>query len=69
MGVWLSEVCLESDIAFDTHVMFACRALLEAFLSAPLAERRSNKVFYAAIHRMWPQLLELPINGEMASWP
>jgi len=26
-------------------------------------------VFYATIHRMWPQLLELPINGEMASWP
>tara|TARA_R110002020_G_scaffold143823_6_gene316406 strand:+ start:11429 stop:12835 length:1407 start_codon:yes stop_codon:yes gene_type:complete len=69
MGTWLSELCLESDIAFDTHIMFSCRALLEAFVSAPLAERRVNKVFYASIHRMWPHLLALPINGEKVAWP
>ncbi|WP_156174413.1 hypothetical protein [Hoeflea sp. IMCC20628] len=68
MGTWLSELCLESDIAFDTHVMFSCRALLEAFLSAPLDKRRKNAVFHAAIQKMWPGFMALPINGETVFW-
>lgn len=67
MGAWHSSILLETDIALDTHVMYNCRALFEALLSAPKAEREAGKVFHEAIRRNWPDLLGMPINGVLAA--
>lgn len=62
-GAWHSGILLEADIAWDTHVMYNCRALFKALLGVPKRARHRGAVFHEAILLQWPQLLEMPVNG------
>lgn len=60
MACWHSNVVLESDFAFDTHVLFNSRWVLERMLSVPEEDRLRGSVFRHLIAGLWP---------ELAAWP
>jgi predicted glycosyltransferase len=62
MGTWHSLIILESDVAFDTHVLFNCRALAEKMLSVPIDKRIQSETHRNIIQTLWPQLLHWPID-------
>lgn len=62
MGVWQSQVLLESDVAHDTFSYFNARKILSLFLSIPITDRKNNKLFYAIISRNWPVINYWKIN-------
>ena len=62
-GTWLTCVLLESDVAFDTFELFNCRALAEKMLSVPVEQRKESAIHYGIIKRLWPVLLQWPINA------
>lgn len=62
-GTWLTNVLLESDVAFDTFMLFNCRSLVEKILSVRLEQRITSEVPYGIIGQLWPVLLEWPVNA------
>jgi hypothetical protein len=60
LACWHSNVILESDFAFDTHVLFNARSILRSFLSVPPPERRHGATFRLVIADLWPELLRWP---------
>ena len=62
MGTWHSLVLLESDVAFDTFIPFNCRVLTEKILSVSMGQRLESSAYYKVIKRLWPVLLQWPIN-------
>jgi hypothetical protein len=60
MACWHSNVVLESDFAFDTHVLFNSRWILERMLSVPEIDRSRGLVLRHLIAELWP---------ELAAWP
>jgi hypothetical protein len=67
MGLWHSWLCTEADIAHDTFPIFSHRRLLELLLSVQHSKRESSEVFELATKRLWPQLMDWPINPR--KWP
>ena len=67
MGCWHSHVVLESDLAFDTHVLFNCRRILKAMLSLSLQDRIAATLFHNLIRSELPELADIPINPTV--WP
>ena len=67
MSCWHSNVVLESDFAFDTHVLFNSRWILERMLSVPAAERARGSLFRHLIAELWPDLAAWPIDPGGAS--
>lgn len=61
-ATWLSLVLLEQDVAFDTFELFNCRVLAEKVLSVPAEHRLRWATHYGVIKRLWPVLLQWPIN-------
>jgi hypothetical protein len=61
MSCWHSNVVLESDFAFDTHVLFNSRWILERLLAAPFADRCRGTSFAALVTILWPELLAWPM--------
>ena len=62
MGVWHSQVLLESDVAHDTFIPFNCRRILELLLSVPDQDKQKNTVFKTIIDINWPVLNYWGIN-------
>lgn len=67
MGIWLSQVLVESDPAFDTIILFNCRSVLCKLLSVPTEHRKNNTIFQRIINDFLPELKEWPINP--IQWP
>ncbi|MCI2057512.1 MAG: hypothetical protein LKJ86_10305 [Oscillibacter sp.] len=65
MCQWLGWLLLESDIAHDTVQLFNNRKILSKMLSIPYEDRKSRKLFFGVIRRLWPELLEFPVNGTL----
>jgi len=62
MGCWHSNVVLESDFAFDTHVLFNSRSILQLMLAAPAKDRSSGALFRQVVSILWPELLRWPMG-------
>lgn len=65
MCQWLGWLLLESDLSHDTFQLFNNRKLLSMMLSVPYADRLHKKLFLGVIRRLWPELLEFPVNGTL----
>lgn len=63
-GMWLNAHLTESDIAFDTFILVNSRLVYRLLLSAPLEDRITGAVFLELIRRNWPEVLDMPVNGE-----
>ena len=66
-GMWLNAHLTESDIAFDTFILVNSRRVYRLLLSAPLRDRINGTVFLELIRRAWPEVLDVPVNGEPLS--
>lgn len=64
MSLWHSYIVLESDMAYETFILYNNRLLLTKMLSAPIDVRESNELFVRMISKTWPEVLDLPVNGE-----
>jgi hypothetical protein len=62
MGVWHSQLLLESDVAHDTYILFNARKILDLLLSVPFTDRKENNVFHETIKKNWPILQFWMIN-------
>ena len=62
---WLGWLLLESDFSHDTFQLFNNRKILSKMLSVPPADRLRKKLFFGVIRRLWPELLEFPVNGQL----
>ena len=62
MACWHSSVVLESDFAFDTHVLFNSRSILQLMLSAPVKDRRDGALFRKIVSILWPELRRWPLG-------
>ena len=62
MSCWHSNVVLESDFAFDTHVLFNARSILALMLSAPIDDRADGTLFQELVRYLWPELLHWPMS-------
>jgi hypothetical protein len=63
------EILLESDIAHDTHVLVNSRAILQILLSVPIADRISARAYEHMIAIAWPELYDVPVNGQQRVLP
>ena len=63
-GTWAPMFNSELDIAVEEFSPYNCRNLLNIMLSTPSELRTSpNQILYSKIiNKLWPELLELPIN-------
>ena len=64
MSCWHSNVVLESDFAFDTHVLFNSRWILERMLSIPAVGRCRGSLFKLLVREMWPELERWPTHRQ-----
>lgn len=62
MGTWHSLIVIESDPAFDTHIVFNVRRILQTMLSLPLKERVRAAAFSDVVARCRPGLSKFPVN-------
>lgn len=62
MGTWHSNVVMETDPGFQTHIVFNSRRILTEVLSLSHADRRSGAAFTKAIELCWPELNNIPTN-------
>jgi hypothetical protein len=60
MPCWHSLLLLESDLAFDTHILFNARTVLTEFLRVPLEDRLRATVFRLVPDLLWPELARVP---------
>lgn len=67
MTLWHSLIVLESDMAYETHILYNNRVLLSKMLTAPYEVRESSEPFIKMIRDTWPELLNLPSNGKYIS--
>lgn len=63
MGIWHTQVLLESDIAHDTFILFNSRRILKLLLSTPLHNRLKSTIFYKIIEKNWPILNYWKVNS------
>jgi hypothetical protein len=65
MCQWHGWLLLESDMSHDTFIIYNNREILSKMLSLPFEDRMKRKIFIGVIHRLWPELLNYPVNGKM----
>ena len=57
MAAWLNaSVIVESDVAFDTYMLFNCRKLLEFGFCLPKLYRDLNYIPHNVINKLWSEL-------------
>jgi len=69
-GNWLAGVQMEFDIAWrDIFTPFNCRELLVCLMSVDKRYKKASddKLYSMLIERMWPELMNEPINPAMGS--
>ncbi|MCA1065396.1 hypothetical protein QTG56_06960 [Rossellomorea sp. AcN35-11] len=64
MGIWHSQLLLESDIAHDTYILFNSRNILNLLLGVKSIEKHDELVFKQIIKNEWPVLNYWKINSE-----
>ncbi|PGS46983.1 hypothetical protein [Bacillus sp. AFS041924] len=64
MGAWHSNILLESDVAFDTLILFNARNILSIMLGVNLRARLQNDLFKNIITTYWPILNYWKINSK-----
>jgi hypothetical protein len=64
MGIWHSQLLLESDIAHDTYILFNSRNILNLLLGLKSIEKHDELVFKQIIKNEWPVLNYWKINSE-----
>ena len=64
MTSWHSQVITHADPAFETLSLYNCREVLRLMLSADIADREAGRVHKGIAAALWPELTEMPINGE-----
>ncbi|MEH8244883.1 hypothetical protein Q7I21_02505 [Aeromonas veronii] len=64
MGIWHSMVLLESDSAFETHIVFNSRTFFENLLSIPACHRNDNQFFLDLCNDNWPVLNYWGVNKD-----
>jgi hypothetical protein len=64
MAVWHSHIVTESDVAFDTHVLYNSREIFKTLMSVPLEDRLSAAVFKKIVKDALPLISDIPINPE-----
>jgi hypothetical protein len=72
LGSWQGSGQHEWDIVTDTLDPLNCRTLLARLLSVPRPERvrPEFRLHRALIQRMWPEILEAPVNPhKIPHWP
>ncbi len=62
LATWHSNICLESDFAWDTHALVNSRAILKLMLSIPDEDRRSGALIRELLSVLWPELLRWPFG-------
>lgn len=67
MGCWMVPIVNESDIAHDTHIVVNSRRTLEYLLGVDEDSRDSGAVLDRIVLNEWPELYDIPVNGEMRS--
>jgi hypothetical protein len=65
MCQWHSLLLLESDMSHDTFLIYNNREILSKMLSIPFDDRLNKKLFISLIRKMWPELLNYPVNNEI----
>ena len=60
MSCWHACLLLESDFAFDTHILFNARTILAKMLAVPLQDRIQGSLFRQLVADLWPELLGWP---------
>jgi hypothetical protein len=68
MSCWHASVVLESDFAFETHVLFNSRWILERMLAVPVRDRLRDVLFERLVSTMWPELRRWPMHHEERTW-
>ncbi|RFA32091.1 hypothetical protein CAI16_19010 [Virgibacillus dokdonensis] len=63
LGLWHSHVLIESDLAFDTHILINSHKIYKLLLSVPLSDRKKGTLFRKLIELNWPVLLFWDINN------
>ncbi len=63
MGIWHSLILLESDLAFDTHILFNSRYFLKELLSIPYDVRKDNRFYLSMCEDNWPILGYWGVNN------
>mgnify|MGYP002737612516 CR=1 FL=1 len=67
VGAWFTSCSHESDIAHDTHVLLNSRETLNALLSVPFEDRKTDSVSRAILAEADPAFLEIPTKGADSS--
>jgi hypothetical protein len=60
MACWHANLLLESDFAFETHVLFNARDILRDMLAVPSEDRASSRLFELLVADLWPELARWP---------
>ncbi|WML58602.1 hypothetical protein [Neobacillus sp. PS2-9] len=63
MGAWHALLLLESDIAFDSFILFNSRKILKLLLSVSAEDKKEHTVFKKIIDTNWPVLNYWKINS------
>lgn len=63
VGVWLTNVIQETDVACDTAVPLNSRRVYDLLLSVSRQDRGSGLAQLAIVHEWWPEVLQVPVNG------
>lgn len=68
MPTWHASLLLESDTSHDTVCLYNCRSVLCTFLATPFEDQLSNKCMLDVIRKLWPELLDEPINPRIENF-
>ena len=61
LASWHANMLLESDFAFDTHVLFNARTILRTLAAVqPVEERRRRSALRLVVANLWPELGRWP---------
>ena len=61
LASWHANMLLESDFAFDTHVLFNARTILRTLAAVqPVEERRQRSALRLVVANLWPELGQWP---------
>jgi hypothetical protein len=64
LGVWFTNILLESDVSHDTFCLFNNRFIIKNILSMPASSIRENYLLRNLINKYWPKLNDWEINSD-----
>ncbi|QTN00777.1 hypothetical protein ERJ70_16715 [Sediminibacillus dalangtanensis] len=64
MGTWHSQLLIQSDLAFNTHILINSHFILKNMLAVSTSERRNNLHLTKLIEKRWPVLSFWKVNED-----